>query len=237
MRVGGVFMPDMYTLKHWKFAFSGSEVWSATKNTIIVATGGATFGMILSAMVAYIVTRTRYTGRRALDFIAWIPWAVPGLVMALGLLWAYIYLPTGPVVIYGSIWLLIIAFTTRGFPLGTRSMTSTMVQIGSELEESSRVHGASWSQTFIRIWLPLLRAGFVGGWIILFARAVRDLNTVVLLYSPSSRVMSTEIFRYWQEGATEAASVIALLQTGLILAAFFVARLVTRERTHTAAGE
>jgi iron(III) transport system permease protein len=101
-----------------------------------------------------------------------------------------------------------------------------MVQIGAELEESARVHGASWLRTFLRIWIPLLRPAVLGAWILLFVIAVRVLDLAVLFAGPGTRVLSVDIFFWTVTGRQEAASVLALLQTALVLAGYVVARLL-----------
>ena len=126
--------------------------------------------------------------------------------------------------IYGTLWLLVLVFVARGLPVGSRFFTATMVQVGAELEESARIHGGSWLRTFVRIWVPLLRPAILGAWILLFVIAVRVLDLVVLLAGPGSRMLSVDIFLWTVTGRQEAASVLALLQTALVLAGYVAAR-------------
>lgn len=232
MRVAGVYMPDMYTLANYSRAFSEPEIWDALKNTAILGVSAATLGMILCTLISYVAVKTNFREKRAVDIIAWIPWAVPSIVLALGFLWAYVLfrLPGG-VTLYGTIWVLILAMITKGFPIGTRNISSGMIQISKELEESARVSGASWMQSLYRIWLPLLKNSFINGWVILFSLSVRDLATVILLFSPSSAVLSTIFFEFWSAGKLETASVIGILQAGLIAVGFLAARLLGARRT------
>jgi iron(III) transport system permease protein len=187
----------------------------------MVSVAAATLGVIASALISYVVTRTTWAGRKVLDLVAWTPWAVPGLVMSLGFLWAFVWLP-----IYGTLWLLILVFVARGLPVGSRFFTATMVQIGAELEESARIHGASWLRTFLKIWAPLLRPAVLGAWILLFVIAVRVLDLAVLLAGPGTRLLSVDIFFWTVTGRQEAASVLALLQTALVLGGYVAARLL-----------
>ena len=128
--------------------------------------------------------------------------------------------------IYGTLWLLVLVFVARGLPVGSRFFTSTMVQIGAELEESARIHGASWMRALVRIWVPLLRPAILGAWILLFVIAVRVLDLAVLLAGPGSRMLSVDIFLWTVTGRQEAASVLALLQTALVLVGYLGARLL-----------
>jgi iron(III) transport system permease protein len=204
MELSGFLSREMLTTRHWTDAL-----------------GRTTLGVILSAMISYVVTRTTWAGRKILDMVAWGPWAVPGLVMALGFLWAFVWLP-----IYGTLWLLVLVFVARGLPVGSRFFTATMVQLGAELEESARIHGASWLRAAMRIWVPLLRPAILGAWILLFVIAVRVLDLVVLLAGPGSRMLSADIFFWTVSGRQEAASVLALLQTALVMAGYVAARLL-----------
>jgi iron(III) transport system permease protein len=221
MRLSGFLGWEMLTTDHWRDALARSAVLTSIRNTLLVSVAAATLGVIASALISYVVTRTTWGGRKVLDMVAWAPWAVPGLVMALGFLWAFVWLP-----IYGSLWLLVLVFVARGLPVGSRFFTATMVQIGAELEESARIHGASWLRTFLEIWVPLLRPAVLGAWILLFVIAVRVLDLAVLFAGPGTRVLSVDIFFWTITGRPEAASVLALLQTALVLAGYVVARLL-----------
>jgi iron(III) transport system permease protein len=221
MRLSGFLGWEMLTTDHWRDALARSAVLTSIRNTLLVSVAAATLGVIASALISYVVTRTTWGGRKVLDMVAWAPWAVPGLVMALGFLWAFVWLP-----IYGSLWLLVLVFVARGLPVGSRFFTATMVQIGAELEESARIHGASWLRTFLQIWVPLLRPAVLGAWILLFVIAVRVLDLAVLFAGPGTRVLSVDIFFWTITGRPEAASVLALLQTALVLAGYVVARLL-----------
>lgn len=229
MRIAGVFMKDTYTLQNYSVVFNDPETLLSLKNTVILGLVSATVGMILCTLVAYVATRSQSALRRPIDLIAWVPWTVPGIVLALGLLWAYMSLSVTRA-LYGTLWLLILAFIVRGLPLGTRSMTSTMVQVSGDLEASSRLSGAGWTMTLLRIWLPLLRPSFLAGWIILFSLAVRTLDTVILLYSPESRVLATSIYKYWSAGQMEKGIILGLAQAALTFVAFFVSRLLIGRR-------
>ena len=219
MEISGFIGWDMLTTKHWTDALGRTAVLTSIRDTLIVALAAATLGIVASALVAYVVTRTSWKGRAALDLVAWAPWAVPGLVMSLGFLWAFVGLP-----IYGTPWLLVIVFVARGLPVGSRFFTATMVQVSAELEECARVHGASWLRTFARIWAPLLRPAILGAWILLFVIAVRVLDLAVLLAGPGSRMLSVDIFFWTVTGRQEAASVLALLQTALVITGYAGAR-------------
>lgn len=212
----GLYDLNMVTLNNYQQAFTDPMFWRALRNSLFLATGGAGLCMFLSAIIAYITFKTKFWGRSALDYCCWLPWTVPGMVLALGMLWAYILLP-GPIVLYGTFWILLIAYLTLGLPIGVRSMAGTIVQISTDLEECSLVHGASWWQTFVRIYLALLRPGFTAGVILLFFIFMRELSASVLLYSPGNEVLSVTILKYWEAGRSEVVSVIALVMLAVVL--------------------
>lgn len=226
MKIFGIFVKDPFTMKHWVRTFADPRFLLSLKNTMLVGIGAATIGIFLYSVISYIIVRTRFRTRKALDFITWLPWGVPGLVLALGFLWAY----QGGIpflgFLFGTIWLLMLVFLVKGLPLGIRTMNGAMYQLGNELEESSRVLGASWTHTFRRILLPLLSPAAIATWIILFTLTVRDLVTVIFLYTPQSRLLSVLFFEYWIAGQYESATVLGLILTVIMLALALVARWV-----------
>ena len=221
MELSGFLSWEMLTTQHWASALGRDEVVASIVDTLLVGVVAATLGVVVALLVSYVVTRLPWRGRRVLDMLAWGPWAIPGLVMSLGFLWAFVWLP-----LYGTVWVVVLALVARGLPVASRFFTSTMVQLSAELEESARVHGGSWLRTFLRIWLPLLRPAVVGAWILLFVIAVRVLDVVVLLAGPSVRLLSVDIFLWTVTGRQEAASVLALIQTALVIGGWLVARLL-----------
>ena len=229
MKLFGVFLEEPFTVKHWRGAFADPRLFNSFKNTMYVGLVSATAGMLLYSFMSYIISRTTFRGRKALDFIAWLPWAVPGLVMALGFLWAYVGGIKLPFQLYGTIYLMMLVFLVRGMPLGVRVMNGAMVQLGGELEESSRVLGASWFYTFRRVIAPLLTPSFIGAWIITFVIAVRDLVTVIMLYGAKSRVLAVLTFEYWWGNQPERGMVIGLLLAFITLGLALLARWVGRK--------
>lgn len=224
MKLFGIFVAEPFTTQHWAVVFSDELFWGTFRNTLIVGVSAATIGMVLYSIISYTVIRTKFRGRHALDFLSWLPWGVPGLVMALGFLWAYVGGVKLPFTLYGTLYLMILVFVVRGLPLGVRTMNGAMVQLGNELEESSRVLGASWAYTFRRIIAPLLTPSFISAWLILFLISIRDLVTVVLLYTPNSRMLSIIMLEYWFGGAPEKAMVIGMVTSVLMLGFALLAR-------------
>jgi iron(III) transport system permease protein len=126
--------------------------------------------------------------------------------MGLAMIWAYIVLP-----VWGTLWVLVIAYMTLFMPYGVRALGSTIIQIHPELEESSRVHGANWFRSFRTITLPLMRSGVYSTWILLFIIFIREISAAVLLTSYDTRVFPVLIYEQWTEGNLNVMSAGALL--------------------------
>jgi iron(III) transport system permease protein len=203
----------LWTLDNWTAFFEKADLLQTLLRSLYLSTFGATFCVILTAAVAYIVHRSNAPGRRLLEQAATMPIGIPGIVMGLAMIWAYITWP-----VWGSIWILVIAYLTLFMPYGVRALGATIVQIHPELEESSRVHGGSWLRTFWRVVLPLLRPGIYSTWILLFIIFIREISAAVLLTSINTRLFPVLIFEQWTEGYLNVMSAGALLLSLIMLA-------------------
>jgi iron(III) transport system permease protein len=152
---------------------------------------------VLGALTAWIVQRSRVRGRWLLDDLAFLPLAMPGLVLGASLLFVYL---RSPIPVYGTLWLLLIAYVTRYIPYGVRYAGTSMIQLRSELEEAAWTSGASWWQGFRRVVAPLILPGVAAGWLYVFALAIRELSTSILLYAPGTEVVSVRIWALYQSG-------------------------------------
>jgi iron(III) transport system permease protein len=144
-------------LDNYRYLGGFRPFWDAMKNSVILATLTATVAMVLTSLVAWIVYKSRLPGSWILDFLAFVPITIPGIVMGMALILLYVAFP---IPIYGTIWVLLIAYVTRFIPYGMRSASGSIMQIHSELEEAAAASGASWWETFRRVTLPLLRPGW-----------------------------------------------------------------------------
>jgi len=223
--------PASYTLDNWRRMLELRLNRLALTNSLVMSVMATTLGMILYSLVSYVVTKSRYRGRRLLDLAAWVPWAVPSLILGLGILWAVLLSPLA--VLYGTLSVMILAHVVRGFPFGTQIMGASMIQISRELEEAARIHNASWTSTFRRIWLPLVKNGFVAGWVIQFTGSFSDLATVAFLYGAKSTVLPTLFLSQWSNGRLEEAAVAALMMTAVVFAVVFVVRRLVQPNVRT----
>lgn len=160
-------------------------------NSLLLGIGSATVVMALTAVIAWITVRTKWRGRGLLDLITFIPITIPGLVLAVSLMWVYLTFKIG---IYGTLGILLIAYITRFLPYGIRTNSATMVQINRELEEAAQIAGGSWRQTFMRVTLPLLKPGLLAGWVYILIVSMRELSTSILLSSSQSQVIAVLVF-------------------------------------------
>jgi iron(III) transport system permease protein len=185
------------TLENYRDLIHTESAVTALRNSVLLGVGSATIVMALMAVAAWIVVRSRIPGRKLLDHLSFLPLVIPGLVLGLAL--SFVYLRS-PIPIYGTLFILLIAYVTRYLPYGMRYSVTSMHQIASELEESAQVSGASWWQSFRRVLLPLLAPGLVAGWIYILVVSFRELSSSILLYSPGKEVLSILIFEQFENG-------------------------------------
>ena len=213
------------SLDAYRFILNYPSITNAVWNSLLLALSSATVVMLVTSVICWIVVKTKLPGRWLLDNVASLPLVFPGLVLGLAVMVLYLNLQIG---VYGTLWIMLIAYVTRFMPYGLRYNTTSMLQIHKELEESAQMSGASWVTTFWRVILPLLKPGLLAGWIYVVIVSVRELSASILLYSPGSEVVSTVIWELWENGqfvelaALGVMFIIALL--GLVLLAQFVGR-------------
>jgi iron(III) transport system permease protein len=225
--IGYVSMVTIYTAEYsWSFLtldnyralfFVNDMNLRAIKNTLILAPAAAILAVVLAVIINWITLRSRIRYKNIIDYLVMIPVSVPHVVLAIGMLWTYIYLPLP---IYGTLWILLIGYITGFIPFAVRNVASTFMQIDKSLEEAATMVGASWLRTVREITLPLLKPGLVGAWMLLFIIYVRELTTSIFLYSPNSEVMAVMIYNRWIEGDYNALCAMAMIQiffTGFVI--------------------
>jgi iron(III) transport system permease protein len=171
-----------------------SGLMLALTNTLAVMLVTATVTMLLVTLTSWVICRTRLKGRGVLDAFTFMPLTIPAVVVGLGVAYLYLSFPIG---VYGTIWILVIAMTTKYVAFGSRTMNSAYLQIHNELEEAARAAGASWPRMLRRVTLPLLTPAIVNGWVWVAIHAMRDLTIPLMLFTPSSVVLSTIIWNMW----------------------------------------
>ncbi|MBI2987036.1 MAG: iron ABC transporter permease [Deltaproteobacteria bacterium] len=196
----------------------------ASKNTLILILAAPLLVVILSTLVAWIVVRTRIPGRKLLDVLAFLPHAVPGIVMGLALLWLYSRMQLIP--IYGTIGILLLAYTTKHMAYGTRSMSSAMIQLHRELEEAGQISGASCLTIISKITVPLLMPSFTAVWIWSAIHVSREMSMTVMLYSPQSRTIAVLIWDLWASGEVADTCAIGVILLIILAVLLYLGRLL-----------
>jgi len=184
-----------FTIKNYVTALHFPKLIDAIKNSVLLGLGSASFVMVLTLLASWLLVRTKIRGRWVLDLLTTLPLLFPGIVMGLAILRFYLFVP---IPVYGTLWILLIAFVTRYIPYGIRYTHSGLLQLHKELEEASYVSGASWFGSMRRIILPLITPSFLGGWIFIFLLSAKELSMSVLLVSPQTPVVSVAIFELWE---------------------------------------
>jgi iron(III) transport system permease protein len=185
------------TLEPYRTILGHPNLMRSVWNSLLLAVSTATLVMLVTAVICWIVVKTKLPGRWLLDNFASLPMVFPGIVLGLSIMILYLYLPIG---VYGTLWIMLLAYVTRVMPYGLRYNTTSMLQIHKELEESAQMSGASWGTAFRRIILPLLKPGLVAGWIYIVIVSIRELSSSILLYSPDTEVLSILIWELWENG-------------------------------------
>jgi iron(III) transport system permease protein len=224
MKLFGFFtIADPWTLENWRATFSDPVLMRSLWNTLAIGMGAGVVGVLFYAFIAYMVVKTKHAGRGLLDFLSWLPWSIPGILLGMALLWTFlqtrIFLP-----IYGTVYLLMIAMVIKSMPFGTQMIKSVLIQLGSDLEEASKVCGATWFHTFGRVILPLAMPAVITVGLVGFISAARDISTVVLLGSGKSRTLSLLMLDFAAGAEFEKATVVAVMIVGLVVGAALVAR-------------
>ncbi len=159
----------------------------------------ATIVVILGFVMAWIVQRTNIRNAWTLDAVAFIPIAIPSVIIGASILFAYILLP---IPVYNTIWILLIAYVTMYLPYGMRFASGGIIQIHKELEEVAEVSGATLMQTFRRVLLPLMSPVLIAAWLYIFVMAVRELTASLFLAGPTTQVLGTISLTLWEEGGS-----------------------------------
>jgi iron(III) transport system permease protein len=209
------------TWANYQYIINYPLALTAFKNSFYLSVGSATLVMLLTSIISWITVKTKLPGRALLDNITFIPIAMPGIVLGVSLIWVYLTLP---IPIYGTIWVLLLAYITKFMPYGIRAASASMIQINKELEEASLTAGGTWFQTFRKVILPLLMPGFTAGWIYISIIALRELSTSILLYSYNSTVLSIMAFDLWEGGQYTYVCALGVLMVLLLITMAFTAR-------------
>lgn len=214
---------DNFTFYNIDFVFFElSATKLAVKNTFILGILAATIGTILAVVISYVTSRKAIAGHRALGFLATAPVAIPGIVLGVGLFLSY---ARPPFVLYGTLWILLIAFVTIALPAAYQQMQSAFRSVHADLEDASRILGASRLRSLRDITAPLLRTSVIATWCFIFVGVMRELSAAVILFTSETKVISVLIFDLKESGDLGAISVLGI---AMLLITFAVVIAVNR---------
>ncbi len=236
-----LFIPDAaslfdmrhYSLVHFESIFDNPLTMRSIWNTMEVGLVTAVLGGLLAFAIGYTVHRGSVPGRRAIDLVATLPVAIPGLVIGVAYLWAWIGLPGG---LYGTIWILALAFIARFIPDTMKALSTSFLQIHRELEEAAWVCGRGRLGTIRSIVLPLARPGTIAAMTLLFILAIRELGSSLFLYTSDTTVMAVLLLDYYEGGNTGKTAAFSLVQTALLAVLIGVASWLSSGGTNSSVG-
>ncbi|MQA04829.1 MAG: ABC transporter permease subunit [Streptosporangiales bacterium] len=214
---------ELFTVDNWVRVLTTEKFVQSLTNTLLIAVGGPLLGLVLGFSLTYLWQRLRAPFGKAVETVAMLPVAIPGIVLGVGMVWAYVGTP-----IYGTLAILVIAYVSRFLPHVLRIFSATLVQIDPVLDEASRVSGAGIVRTLRNITLPLLKHSTLSAWLLLFMMMVRELNVAIMVYSSQTTVLPVMLWSEIEGGQYGGAAVVALVEVTIVAAAFVVARKVLR---------
>ena len=192
---------------HWA-VIDNPETKAAIIHSFTYAFGAATIAVAIAVTISFAVQRKLVAGGHLLSFICMAPYVVPGIILAIGFYSAF---SRPPLMLYGSAWILIVAFATRFLPIAYSNFTTALQTLSSDLEFAARTLGAGRLRSIRTVTIPLLRTGMLSAWLLVFIPALRELSCAIFLFTPRTAVMSTVIFDFSDAGNFEALSTMGVL--------------------------
>jgi iron(III) transport system permease protein len=208
----------MISFEHYINVATTPRFFHDTVNTIVMAVGAGMVTMLIALLISWLVVRLKHRAGLMLDSLTFISYAVPGVVIALAMIFVYLQPALRPLGIYGSIWIIVLGLATQYLAFATRTTNAGLLQIHQELEEAGSVSGATRLRTIWKITTPLLMPSLVAGWIWVVAHSLRTFSVPLVLASENNEVLSVWIWIYWQAGRIPEAAAIGVML--ILLTAF-----------------
>ena len=211
----GVNLLEVLTLDHYRELFDYPNVIRAMVNTFAIGVIGGAAAVACYTAIALAIHRWNSPWVRVVDYLVMVPRAMPGLVAGLALLWVFLFVkPLSPLkATLVSVWL---AYTIVWFAYGMRLISSTLLQVGPELEETGRVVGASEMRVKRDVTLPLIRYGILASWLLVFLIFVREYSTGIYLLGPGTEVIGSLLVSLWGTGAVDLVSALSVVNVIMI---------------------
>ena len=218
-------MFQLFSLDNYRWLITYDAILNALANNLIVGLGSASICVLLTSIIAWIVIRTNIPGRRLLDALAFSPIAFPGMVFGLSLLWLYL---TVPIPVYGTLWILLIAYVSKYMPICMRACSAALTQVHKELEDASLMSGASWWYTFSRVLVPLILPGLFVGWVYVLTLSFKVLSLPVLLGHAGTELIPVLIFDLYEGGQYTQLNALGVAVVALVTGLTLLARRVSQ---------
>jgi iron(III) transport system permease protein len=224
MKLFGFFnIPAPYTTDHWGEVLGDPIFLHALWNSLALSVGAGLGGVLVYAVVAYLLVRSSLPGRLIVDVLTWLPWSIPGILLGMSMLWLLLASPILSF-LYGSLASLVVIMIIAQMPIGVHMIKTSISQIGIELEHSSRVCGAGPMRTFFSIVLPLIGPMLVSIFVIIFISALRDISTIIFLASAKTQTLSLLMMQFATSSNLEASAVIGVITTAIVVVVALLAR-------------
>jgi iron(III) transport system permease protein len=216
-----------FTWVNFQYLWSSEDVRVTLQNSLLISLIAATVATVIGIVISWTTQRTKIPNRQILEYLAVLPVAVPGIAFGVGVALFWLRMP---IPVYGTIWIIVLAFIGRFSGYAVRSISSSIVQVHPELEESARIAGYGWVRTFARITLPLIRPSIVASWMLLFSIFITELSMVILLYTAETRTFSVLSFEVWNVGNFSQVASLSLLQLVIGVAVLQTVQLLWPQR-------
>ena len=217
------------TLANLAFLWQSVDVRSTFVNSLFITVVAASITTLLGIAVAWFTTRSKMRGKQLLETLVLLPMSVPSLAFGLGVFFFWVWMPKA-VGVYGTVWIIIIALTGRYLSYSVRAISSNLLQVHPELEESARVCGYGWLRTITRITLPLILPSVVSSWVMIYSIFVSELSIVLPLYTANTRTLSILSFDTWSIGQFSQVASLSLLQLAMGVGVLMAVGIITRPR-------
>jgi iron(III) transport system permease protein len=223
---------ETLSLRHYQeLIFGVPKVRRAVVNSLLLAAGSATIIALFSVVVAYLLVRLRIRGGQVLEGLIIVPYAIPGTVVALAMILAFLRpLPLVEFSLYNTIWIILLAYITRFLAFGVRSTSAAFEQIDESLEEAARISGAGLVASIKDITVPLIKSGVFAGWFLAFIPALTELTLSILLFSVGNETLGVVVFGLHQEGKVGLTAALAFMVMIIVVVMNVLTRLATRGR-------
>jgi len=219
---------ENFTLNNFINLFNHKMVADSVKNSLFLSVAAGVIAMFLGVMIAYVINKIKPRGKTALEIISILPYSIPGIVLAIGVILAW----SGNLGLnlYNTVWIILVAYIARYVAFSMKSASASLQQVHYSLEEAARSSGATHLESLTDVTLPLIRPAMISGFFLIFLPAMRELTTSVLLYGPYTRTLGVAIYSLRSDGYIVDASALAAMTIILIIVCNAIVNAIIKDR-------